>query len=579
MDDDTIGETIDDSTGTPTNSYGAYALYFYQNGLTNPIGLHDLRISYATIGISAIYGTGPVVADAQFVNCASAFFVVGPADVTLRNILVDGGSNVFSPQGDYCTARGEHVTFHQAGELVSAGGVTMGVSLTNSLVVAMSTNYASPLSGVSNQFLASDTGIFNTVGAGYYYLATNSPYRNAGTTNLDSTLLADLRQKTTYPPVVLSNVKVSVDTTLGQQAQRDTDAPDLGYHYAALDYIVSNYKITNATLIVTNGAVIGYYDNAGIWLQDGATIASVGTPQNPNRFAHYLTVQEQPKHIGPYAPGMGTPVVAFRFTSVGSPGTFRFTHFSRLPSSDDGSAYNLYTDGANWRFSHLTLSDCTLSGGDCFFSLASDAVLTLQNNCFERQFVFLNYYQTQDGPEVSLRNNLFRYGTVYFSNNGSTAWGVHDNVFDSGTVIVTQNAVHSHNAYVNSNGRLQPTNANDVVLTSFAYTNGPLGNYYQLSTDLLNAGSTNADMVGLYHYTTQTNQVKETNSVVDIGFHYVAVDGNGNPLDTDGDGTPDYQEDGNGNGTVNSGETDWNDPNDLGLKVLITRPQNGSQIP
>ena len=84
---------------------------------------------------------------------------------------------------------------------------------------------------------------------------------------------------------------------------------------------------------------------------------------------------------------------------------------------------------------------------------------------------------------------------------------------------------------------------------------------------LVNAGSRTADQAGLYHYTTQTGQTKETNSVVDIGFHYLAVDANGNPIDTDGDGLPDSLEDRNGNGSYDSGsgETDWQM---LGMMVI-----------
>ena len=49
--------------------------------------------------------------------------------------------------------------------------------------------------------------------------------------------MADLRKKTTYPPVLYSNATIAVDTVLGPQAGRDTDTPDLGYHYDALDYL------------------------------------------------------------------------------------------------------------------------------------------------------------------------------------------------------------------------------------------------------------------------------------------------------------------------------------------------------
>jgi len=75
------------------------------------------------------------------------------------------------------------------------------------------------------------------------------------------------------------------------------------------------------------------------------------------------------------------------------------------------------------------------------------------------------------------------------------------------------------------------------------------------------------------------DQTKEAGTTVDIGCHYVALDGNSNPLDYDGDGLPDYFEDRNGNGVSDTGETNWQDANDLGLKVWITEPKNNSIIP
>src|SRR5262249_4428142 len=71
-----------------------------------------------------------------------------------------------------------------------------------------------------------------------------------------------------------------------------------------------------------------------------------------------------------------------------------------------------------------------------------------------------------------------------------------------------------------------------------------LGDFYTATNSVLtNGGSTTADVIGLYHFTTQTNQVKETTTTNDIGYHYVAVDSTGQPMDTDGDSTPDYLQD------------------------------------
>ncbi len=59
----------------------------------------------------------------------------------------------------------------------------------------------------------------------------------------------------------------------------------------------------------------------------------------------------------------------------------------------------------------------------------------------------------------------------------------------------------------------------------------------------------------------------------------MAVDSNGNPMDSDGDGFPDYDEDRNGNGAADAGETNWQDPYDPLLRVWITEPKSNSNIP
>ena len=68
---------------------------------------------------------------------------------------------------------------------------------------------------------------------------------------------------------------------------------------------------------------------------------------------------------------------------------------------------------------------------------------------------------------------------------------------------------------------------------------------------------TNAALAGLYHFTTTTNQAKEQTTRLDLGRHYVAVDTNGKPIDTDGDGVPDYWEDRNGDGAATGDATSW----------------------
>jgi hypothetical protein len=163
----------------------------------------------------------------------------------------------------------------------------------------------------------------------------------------------------------------------------------------------------------------------------------------------------------------------------------------------------------------------------------------------------------------SLQNNLFYGGSLsFYYDSGNRNWNfstcpVYDNVFDNVALDeggdLTSVIQNGNNGYVNTPSQLAGGVSN-VVLTSFSYVPGPLGNYYQQSTNFINQGSRTANVAGLYHYTTQTNQVKETNSVVDIGYHYVVVDANGNPIDIDGDNIPDYLEDSNGNGVYDAGD-------------------------
>jgi hypothetical protein len=117
----------------------------------------------------------------------------------------------------------------------------------------------------------------------------------------------------------------------------------------------------------------------------------------------------------------------------------------------------------------------------------------------------------------------------------------------------------NYNAYLQGGTRLTPNGANDLLVTTFNWQTNCLGSYYlPSSSPLVDAGSVaNAGSVGLYHFTTQTNQTKEGTSRLDVGYHYVAVNGSGQPVDTDGDGFGDYFEDLDGDGNADSGEMSW----------------------
>jgi hypothetical protein len=267
-DDNTVGEAISGSTGAPTNYYANPALYL----LISPT-LAYFRIAYANAAI--VSGQNSLnLYHGQIVNCHAGItgydFADGVYDVLFANV-----SNCFNFQSASVTV--QNSTFNNS---VYLAQLTYGYSLEfTNCIFANVTNlysgtpttftggyngfYNSPTFGSSQ--VSSSSNPFQTVGAGNYYLTNGCGFFNAGTTNIDRTLLASLAQKTTYPPIVYSNVTVSVPTTLSPQAQRDTDTPDLGYHYDPIDYLADEFQVTNALLTITGGAVIGCYnDSAGM---------------------------------------------------------------------------------------------------------------------------------------------------------------------------------------------------------------------------------------------------------------------------------------------------------------------------
>jgi hypothetical protein len=188
--------------------------------------------------------------------------------------------------------------------------------------------------------------------------------------------------------------------------------------------------------------------------------------------------------------------------------------------------------------------------------------LALTNNLIDR--VNLDVEGSDPNPVWYFYNNLFHGGRFYATVPSGRTVYARNNLFDGTTNYNSGSWTNTHNAYLAIASKLNPTNLTDRFLTSIEYEKGPLGWYYYPTnggagtlTDLVNAGSTNAQLLGFYHYTTATNQTKEATSVTDIGFRYVAVNVSGGPSDSDGDGIPDYLEDADGDGTADNGETNW----------------------
>jgi hypothetical protein len=287
-DDNSLGLTIGGSTGSPIGYYGNTAL----DVSTAPSAqtLSGLRFHYMS---NALAGASITLQDSQIVGCQNGF-ASGSTLPALYNVLAYLVNTLFA-NSSAGTLTGINVTGHYCTNFF--GNTSGTVKLTN-CVFACVTNWQCTTTQTNfDVILNSDTGLFQTIGAGAHYLAVDSPYRNAGTATIPATLLSDLKRKTTYPPIVLSPQFVFVDTTFAPQAQRDTDSIDLGMHYDPLDYAISGFFATNCTITLNPGTSIAAFGTNvytyGFGLSGNAMLISAGAPNAMVELTAFNTVQEQ----------------------------------------------------------------------------------------------------------------------------------------------------------------------------------------------------------------------------------------------------------------------------------------------
>lgn len=560
--DDSVGELILGSTNNPTTN-ASIALYFPGN---QALDLKYLRVAYADEAIE-LFATNAIVSHCQFTKCFIGVWA-NSSEIGLRNNLFDRCD--YALVGVAATITGEHLTVNNGSYLAFDDGASQ-FRLTNSLLVAVADLGTVNINTTNSNFvwLYSDPGVFQTVGAGSHYLAESSPYRNIGTTNINSSLRSDVSKLTTFPPVVITN-DITVNTTFSPVVERDSNIPDLGYHYPPLDFVMGDVRVNGAAVNVLGGAAIGFFARSNSWggctLECGAAFNSLGSPENLNRLVWYNTVQEQSQSAWNLVPNYAMPDILTydNYACAGVTLDCRFTQFSRL--DDIGS--HIGGGDIGWDGT-IRLRDCFFSSGAVFLYAEGnvgqvDAAMT--NSFLLRSALYCLMDETM---QIDAVNNLFYGGDVYLS--GFSVSGVQsaqvrfkDNFFFTNTITSNgpMTVTHSHNAYVTNLpafSRLGTLATGDVILTSLpTFETGTLGGFYLPTNSLLiNAGSQNATNAMLYHFTTTTNNIKEADSTVDIGFHYVATDANGIPIDTDSDGMPDYFEDTNGNSVDDSGEFDW----------------------
>ena len=547
-DDHTLGAAI--GTNTVSGYYADVALYLdsYTSGIT--YDLENFRVRHASAGISFYTGDSHSLAHGSIVKCGRALLTYYCV-ANFRNLVVhDCGKVVDSSINT--TNRFENATLWKS---TNAWTSTNGIfCVTNSVLAELTYSGTLPFYGGDyNYTYASGSDVFATVGAGSVYLKPGSSPIGAATTNITPSLLTALRQRTTAAPMILSN-RVSLDTVLTRFVQRDTDALDCGAHLPPIDYCVFGVGVSNATLLITNGVAIATFGTVGIYLENGGKLISAGTPLSLNRFFPYYAVQEQPTNWLGAGPNSAITVYTY-WDAVPPSMDFRWTAFDTF----DSSAYHLYSDYGINSLTNCVVRDCQFRSGQIYLFENDTGSCTFTNNLFE-----YNTWYVFDPKYLRFHNNIFVAANGFLSQTLSNQnWSFTDNLLDTSPVVnFSPGMIHDYNGLYNSADFYSNynTNAHEKILSSLSYQTGGLARYYlPTNSTLLNAGSTtNAALVGLYGFTTLTNNIAELTNPLDISWHLPALDGYGMLLDSDGDGIPDIFEDRNGNGVYDSslGETD-----------------------
>ncbi len=588
------------STGSPeTVGPGTVYLNLDDAHSANPISIANLRFFYADQAVTTPTNSGVLrVWDCQFVACNSGVNSRLPGGCStnqLHNVLFAKCNFAVTAQNKCAEVDAEQVT----ADVFSFCDPEFPPSrLCMANCIVFGTIGDGPV--ISTQNVENPSAWpFQSANDGNYYLPAGSPYRGNGTVNVSPGMLLDLARKTTYAPVSFpTNMTISGQLTLFPQAARYTGgSPDLGYAYDPLDYTIANMVVQGGTITVLRGTVIGFRNDyiCGLNLADNSLFTSQGTPTQPITFTDNTLVQEGPfargeawnAYIGLAYYGGPAFIVPSPYQNDSSDAapqiSLRFCNFYMTqPDYGVAAGWSLGDAWANqFPFSCASsvvwnMQDCCLYGGQILLGDQNGGTanppgsVSWLNNLFEDTVIVLQPGYDDDGPYVDLPfqayNNLFKNGVLALDQITTSQgnWQLQNNLFDMVGFLQGQNQPldYNYNGWWTNSGweyvllsKLSgqftsncPTGdgtadgSNDQFLTNPpVYETGEYGNYYQTaSSPLLNQGSTNAAALGLYAFTVLTNGAEEGTNIVSIGLHYVAVGTNGNPVDSDNIGLPDW---------------------------------------
>jgi hypothetical protein len=369
------------------------------------------------------------------------------------------------------------------------------------------------------------------------------------------------------------------------------------YTFHAGTYYISGAVNLYGTNIMEASAIFKYATNTSIVLVPGALTPWLDMRSTPTQPVVFTAKDcDSVGEIITNSTGNPTnfyanPALAFNGPSNATPIThFRIAHARQAVS----------IVGSSLTFEHGEITNCqngfTASGASTAYlkHLLFAGVQTNFNQLYSCSFDLRNTTFSASSNLSSAKNTP--YHSAYVRVTNCVLANVNSLSNSPSSSPLTYQLTGGNNGFHNC----QMFGSSSFTNVVHPFTAGLAGSYYlTTNSPFVDVGNVNdAGQLGLYHFTTQTNQLKEEHSVVDLGFHYVALAANGNPMDTDGDGAPDYLEDANGNGSYDYyPETNFNDPDmdDDGLpdpvdanpwdhdyslpQFTITSPEEGAVIP
>jgi hypothetical protein len=235
---------------------------------------------------------------------------------------------------------------------------------------------------------------------------------------------------------------------------------------------------------------------------------------------------------GGYGPGGITSWADQNSGDVTTAGVANF-NFTRL-SMFHGDNCHCHDD---WGYLTIRANNSEIWGA----GIGSYVLSAYMTNClFDRATIGNN--EGHAGNQLHFRNCTWHGGELSLvPSQTALPVSVTNCAFDATKLALNQaklvNPGFDYNAFTNGATHFPVGGAHDVPVPSFDWQSSSFGNYYlPTNSPLIDAGDVTADSAGFAYLTTQTSQVEEGTSRLDLGYHYAAI------WDIDSDGLADSWE-------------------------------------